>query len=96
MGRALSHVARVGENHRMDDMAWIVAVGIAVIAIRALFPSVASGMQAHVAALGQLFGGWRPPSWPRGVQEDDPETAWARHGRRRISSPDTAAIEDLD
>jgi hypothetical protein len=38
-------------------------------------------MQAHVAALGQLFGGWRPLPWPHGVQEDDPEAAWATHRR---------------
>jgi hypothetical protein len=103
MGRALSHVAPVGENHRMDGTAWIVAVGLAVIVIRALLPSVAPAMQAHVAALGQLLGGWRPPPWPRGLQEDDPETAWATHGRRQTTriavpdaaSPETASIEDI-
>jgi hypothetical protein len=91
----------MGENHRMDGTAWIVAVGLAVIVIRAFLPSVAHGMQAHVAALGQLFGGWRPPSWPQGVQEDDPETAWAKHGRRQTASleaasPDTPTVEEMD
>jgi hypothetical protein len=95
----------MGENQRMDGTAWIAAVCLAAIVIRALLPSVAPGMQAHVAALGQLLGGWRPPSWPRGVQEDDPATAWASHGRRatpdsappsRRASPPTASIDYLD
>jgi hypothetical protein len=64
-------------------MDWLTGIAIACVAvvalIRALAPTVGSGMQAHIAALGQLFGGWRPLPWPRGVQEDDPEIAWATH-----------------
>jgi len=96
MGRALSHVAPMGENHPMDGTGWIVAVCFTAVVIRVLLPSVAPGMQAHVAALGELLGGWRPPAWPRGVQEDDPEAAWANHGRQRTRSRETASVEDLD
>jgi hypothetical protein len=78
-------------------MAWIAFGCVAVAAlIRIVAPTVGSGMRAHLAALSQLFGGWRPLPWPRGVQEDDPETVWANHGRQRTPSRDTASIEDID
>jgi hypothetical protein len=90
----------------MDGLTLIVFGCVAGVAlIRGLAPMVGSGMRAHVAALGQLFGGWRPLPWPRGVQEDDPEAAWAKHGERTNpsparpstgSSPPTASIEYLD
>lgn len=102
MGRALSHVDRPSENQPMDGLAWLALACLAVgVLVRALVPAMAPGMQAHVAALGQLLGGWRPPPWPRGVQEDDPEVAWAKHGAGRAASqsgvqPAAASIEDLD
>ncbi len=90
----------------MDGLTWIVFGCVAVAAlIRGLAPMVESGMRAHIAALGQLFGGWRPLPWPHGVQEDDPEVAWAKHGERTgnpaaqlptASSPPIASIEYLD
>jgi hypothetical protein len=96
MGGALSHVDPRGENQPMDALAWIVLLCVAAALVRALLPTVAPGMKAHVAALGQLFGGWRPLPWPHGVQEDDPEAAWATHRRQPASSDDAASIEYLD
>ncbi|MFI5226209.1 MAG: hypothetical protein ACHQ3P_05990 [Candidatus Limnocylindrales bacterium] len=40
--------------------------------------AIAGVPDRHVTGLSSLLGGWRPQTWPPGIQEDDPEAGWAR------------------
>ncbi len=65
-------------------------VALAVVASRA----IADAPDRHATGLTSLLGGWRPQTWPAGVQEDDPEAGWARHSIvRRDALPSGRAVE---
>ena len=62
----------------LGGFAWVIVMWLS----RALH-----GLDGTVGGLSMLFGGWRSPSWPTGVQEDDPEVAWAVHHRSAEPPP---------
>jgi hypothetical protein len=60
--------------------AWpaLIASGLAVALGVAAVGALADVTDGQLTGLGSLLGGWRPQSWPTGIQEDDPETSRAR------------------
>ena len=60
----------------------VLAVGALAMLILggvALVIGMARGTESEIGGLERLLGGWRALDWPHGVQEDDPESAWALH-----------------
>jgi hypothetical protein len=92
----------------MDALPAILSVTLLVALAVATGRAIAGVQDRHVTGLSSLLGGWRPQTWPPGIQEDDPETGWARRhvGRPAAippgSLPDpssngpTSWIEELD
>ena len=44
----------------------------------------AESLDRLVGALAQFMGGWRPDTWPRGVQEEDRDRPWGRPAHRSL------------
>ena len=61
-----------------------------VWAIMASLTRAFRGLDGTVGGFSVLIGGWRSPRWPTGVQEDDPETAWATRREPRPAPPQQA------
>jgi hypothetical protein len=95
----------------MDALPAILTIVLVAAAAAVAVRSIAGVADRQLVGLGSLLGGWRPQPWPDGVQEEDPETGWARHGshpRSLLSSsplaetpvdpddPPTSWIEELD
>jgi hypothetical protein len=65
----------------MDSIVACACLAVAGAVGLAWLTGFARGVQGQVEGFGALLGGWQGPKWPRGIQEDDPESSWAdRHG----------------
>ena len=69
----------------IEYVAAIVLSFLAALVIRAFG---LRSFQSLIDAISQLVGGWRPPGWPRGVQEEDRDTPWGRV-QRSLSAKST-------
>ena len=77
----------------MDALPAILSVALltalAVVAGRA----IADVPDRQLTGLSSLLGGWRQQAWPQGIQEDDPETGWARRPVARRAAVPAVAVD---
>ena len=66
----------------MATFLMVVALVVFAWAAVAWLARSSKALDWHIGGLSLLLGGWRASSWPSGVQEEDPEVAWATHHER--------------
>jgi len=72
----------------------IAGLGVFAWAIMASLTKAFRGLDGTVSGFSVLLGGWRSPRWPSGVQEDDPEAAWATRRERPPAQTPQLARQD--
>ncbi|MFI5226064.1 MAG: hypothetical protein ACHQ3P_05260 [Candidatus Limnocylindrales bacterium] len=76
----------------MDALPAILSVTLLVTLAVVSGRAIAGVPDRQANGLSSLLGGWRPQTWPSGIQEDDPEAGWARHPEGRQEAVESGSV----